>query len=361
MASETINLVLLLCCLSIIFQPSKIYIAAQNSDESTMERESCNVYEGEWVYDESYPLYDSSGCRFIRKEFDCLKYDRPDHEYLKYRWQPNGCDIPRFDGLDLLKRLKGKKVMFVGDSISSNQWESMICLLHNAVKGSNITSHENSSTVTFQDYDVSITFFLTHYLVDIEDEPLIGRVLKLDSLKNGEVWKDIDVLIFNTWHWWYRRVKQPWDYIEVDGKIVKDMDRMVAFKEGLKTWAKWVNSDVNPFKNKVFFQGVSPSHYNGAEWNEPEVKNCSKETTPIQGSTYPSGLPLAAKVVQEILANNILPSKNVHLLDITTLSQLRKDGHVSSYNAFRGMDCTHWCLAGVTDSWNQLLYAQLAC
>ncbi|XP_073152414.1 protein trichome birefringence-like 38 [Henckelia pumila] len=327
-----------------------------------METEICNVYEGEWVYDESYPLYDSFDCPFIRQDFDCLKFGRPDHDYLKYRWQPNGCDIPRFDGLDLLKSLKGKKVMFVGDSISSNQWESMACLLHDAVKGSNTTSHtsNSTSTLTFQDYDVSITMFLTHYLVDIETEPL-GRVLKLDSLKNGDVWKEIDVLIFNTWHWWYRRgLKQPWDYIEVDGKIVKDMDRMVAFEKGLKTWAKWVNSDIDPSKNKVFFQGVSPSHYNGADWNEPGVKNCSMETTPIQGSTYPGGLPLAAKVVQGILVNDILPSKNVHLLDITTLSQLRKDGHPSSYNVFKGMDCTHWCLAGVTDSWNQLLYARLA-
>ncbi|XP_073152145.1 protein trichome birefringence-like 43 [Henckelia pumila] len=357
---------LLLCYLSVIFifQPSNIYMAAPNGEASTREQKSCNVYEGEWVYDESYPLYDSSDCPFIRKEFDCLKYGRPDHLYLKYRWQPNGCNIPRFDGLDLLKRLKGKKVMFVGDSISSNHWASMVCLLHNAVKGTNITSHRDgsrsTSTVTYQDYDVSIIISNSHYLVDIVNEP-IGRVLKLNSLKNGDVWKEIDVLVFNTWMWWYRRGnKQPWDYIEVEGKIVKDMDRTVAFKEGLKTWAKWVNSDVDPSKTKVFFRGVSPSHYNGADWHEPGVKNCSKETTPIQGSTYPPGLPLAAKIVQEVLANNISSSKNAHLLDITTLSQLRKDGHVSSYNAYKGMDCTHWCVAGVLDSWNHLLYARLA-
>ncbi|XP_075474281.1 protein trichome birefringence-like 38 isoform X1 [Primulina tabacum] len=363
MGSEIIIFFLLLCFLLIIFHPSNIYIAGQNGEvPSTREQKSCNFYEGEWLYDESYPLYDSSDCPFIRKEFACLKYDRPDHQYLKYRWQPNGCNIPRFDGLDLLKRLKGKKVMFVGDSISSNQWSSMVCLLHNAVKGSNITSHtdKSTSTVTFQDYDVSIIVFNSHYLVDIENEPR-GRVLKLDSLKNGDAWKEIQVLVFNTWLWWYRRGdKQPWDYIEVGGKILKDMDRMVAFGEGLKTWAKWVNSDVDPSKNKVFFQGISPSHYNGADWHEPGVKSCSKETTPMQGSTYPSGLPLAAKVVQEIMANNISSSKNAHLLDITTLSQLRKDGHVSSYNAFKGMDCTHWCVAGVLDSWNHLLYARLA-
>lgn len=48
-------------------------------------------------------------------------------------------------------------------------------------------------------------------LVDTDSEK-IGRVLKLDSIKNGgDVWKNMDVLIFNTWLWWGRRgAKQPY-------------------------------------------------------------------------------------------------------------------------------------------------------
>lgn len=96
--------------------------------------------------------------------------------------------------------------------------------------------------------------------------------------------------------------------------------------------------------------------YSGEEWNEPGVTNCGNEKLPVEGTTYPSGLPKASFVLQEVL-NTI--KKPVHLLNITTLSQLRKDGHPSSHNAFKGMDCTHWCVAGVPDTWNQLVLAEM--
>ena len=59
-------------------------------------------------------------------------------------------------------------------------------------------------TILFvQEYGVSVMLCMSHYLVDIAEEK-IGRVLKLDSLKDEDVWKEMDVLIFNTWLWWYR-------------------------------------------------------------------------------------------------------------------------------------------------------------
>ncbi|CAN4104273.1 unnamed protein product [Withania somnifera] len=144
------------------------------------------------------------------------------------------------------------------------------------------------------------------------------------------------------------------------------MDRLVAFKEGLKTWSNWVDSNIDPTKTRVFFQGISPTHYNGQEWNASKANsNCNGETHPIVGSIYPGGPMEAATIVKEILSNMTKP---VTLLDITLLSQLRKDGHPSVYGinniingtkTKKGNDCSHWCLAGVPDTWNQLFYALL--
>ncbi|KAI0491698.1 hypothetical protein KFK09_025958 [Dendrobium nobile] len=347
----------LLTCLSV---QSETALLNTSGGQSKASSSSCDFFHGSWVYDDSYPLHDSANCPFIDPEFDCQKYGRPDKLYLKYRWRPTTCELPRFDGKDFLTRWRGKKIMFVGDSISSNQWQSLLCLLHAAVPGSKISTNKKDplSTVTFEEYTVSVMYYRKPYLVDVVTES-IGHILKLDSVSSGSIWLSADLLIFNTWHWWIHNgaASQGWDYIQDGVKILRDMNRLEAFSKGLTTWAKWVDSSVDVNTKRVFFQGISPTHYQGLDWGEPGVKDCGRQTQPVIGSTY-----LGSSLPEQGVVKNVLNTigKPVYLLDITLLSQLRKDAHPSAYSGGHpGMDCSHWCIAGLPDTWNTILYAAL--
>ncbi|KAJ4725558.1 Protein trichome birefringence-like [Melia azedarach] len=332
---------------------------------------TCALFVGTWVRDDTYPIYQSSDCPIIDPEFNCQMNGRPDSDYLKYRWQPLNCQLPRFNGLEFLLKMKGKTVMFVGDSLGRNQWESLICMIHAAAPRTKtqMVRGDPLSSFKFLDYGVSVSFYRAPYLVDI-DVVHGKRILRLEDISgNGKSWENADVLSFNTGHWWsHEGSLQGWDYMESEGTYYKDMDRLAALEKGLRTWANWVEKNIDRAKTRVFFQSISPTHYNPNEWSagaaSSTTKNCYGETAPMSGTTYPGAYPDQMRVVDAVIRDMRNPA---YLLDITMLSELRKDGHPSIYsgdlspgqkaNPDRSADCSHWCLPGLPDTWNQLFYA----
>ncbi|XP_054796373.1 protein trichome birefringence-like 41 [Prosopis cineraria] len=329
------------------------------------ELKGCDIYNGRWVYDSSYPLYNSSQCSFVEIPFACQQNGRPDNLYVKYRWKPYSCNLPRFSATKFLEKYRNKRIMFVGDSISLNQWQSLACMLHSRVPHAAHISErvEGVSTYTFLDHNVSLILSRNALLVDIAHKSW-GRVLKLNSISedDAKLWRGSHVLVFNSWHWWlHRGRKQPWDFITDGEDLHKDMDRLAAYEIALSTWAKWVNENIDFTKTEVFFQGISPTHTNAKLWGNYDGESCREETRPMFGSPYPRKRLPAEVIVERVIG---IMSKRVHLLNITRLSQQRKDAHPSVYGIPEkhlqiGMDCSHWCLPGVPDTWNELLIAEL--
>ncbi|CAB4304317.1 unnamed protein product [Prunus armeniaca] len=195
----------------------------------------CDLYEGRWVFDDLHPLYDSTHCPFIENIFNCQKNGRPDKLYQQYRWQPSACNLPRFSAEDFLQRFKDKRIMFIGDSLSLNQWQSLACMLHTAMPHSEFTIEMPPLKYTTERTLSAFTF------------PGSWQVLKLNSVKDTKVWEGMDVLIFNTWHWFVHTGNiQPWDFIQDGENTYRDMNRYVAFesrlwKHGLDGWMRtWI-------------------------------------------------------------------------------------------------------------------------
>lgn len=107
------------------------------------------------------------------------------------------------------------------------------------------------------------------------------------------------------------------------------------------------------------------------EWSSRNDGNCFNESHPIEHPYWGTGSNLD---IMEILIDTLQEAKiDVTLLNITQLSEFRKDAHTSVYTERRGKlltkeqksdpntyaDCIHWCLPGVPDTWNEILYAHL--
>lgn len=90
----------------------------------------------------------------------------------------------------------------------------------------------------------------------------------------------------------------------------------------------------------------------------PESQRCVGEGGPLRQQMEESDTFTADVILKDVLRS---VKKPVQLLDISRLSRFRVDGHPSIYGNPRhvGVDCTHWCLPGVPDTWNQFLYAAL--
>lgn len=88
-------------------------------------------------------------------------------------------------------------------------------------------------------------------------------------------------------------------------------------------------------------------------------KTCAGETLPVSNAAaYHSQPNPQDPILRRILAGM---SKPVQLLDITFMTQLRKDGHTTKYSGdTQNGDCTHWCVPGVPDGWNTVFYWVLA-
>ncbi|KAI3771117.1 hypothetical protein L6452_02273 [Arctium lappa] len=340
------------------------------------KKDSCDVFSGRWVFDNtSYPLYNESDCPYMSDQLACLKHGRPDLGYQYWRWQPHGCNLKRWNATEIWDKLRGKRLMFVGDSLNRGQWISMLCLLQSVIPADKKSITPNAPLTIFraEEYNATIEFQWAPLVVESNsDDPvnhrLDERIMRPDSvLRHASEWKHADILIFNSYLWWRQGpVKLLWSNEE--NGVCEEAEGLEAMELAMNAWANWIGSNVDPLKQKAFFVTMSPTHLWSREWEPGAKGNCYNEKSPIEDERYwGSGSDLDTMRMVENVVSKV--KSKVSVINITQLSEYRKDGHPSVYRKFweartdeqlanpmSYSDCIHWCLPGVPDVWNELLF-----
>ncbi|KAG9454729.1 hypothetical protein H6P81_007633 [Aristolochia fimbriata] len=344
------------------------------------QQEGCNFAQGRWVHDDRRPLYSGFGCRqWLSDMWACRLSQRTDFAYEKFRWQPFKCTMPEFEGSSFLRRMRNKTIALVGDSLGRQQFQSLMCMVTGGKEDLEVQDvgkeyglvkargaiRPDGWVYRFPRTNTTILYYWSASLCELEplniSNPKTDYAMHLDRPATfiRKYLDRFDVLLLNTGHHWNRGklVGNRW-IMYVNGK--PNEDRYIAQIGNAKNLTihsvvRWLDSQLPQHpKLKVFLRTIAPRHFVNGDWN---TGGSCDNTVPLAGGS---------EVVQEKSADPIaeaaVKGTRVKLLDITAISQLRDECHISKYSAKAAdgvHDCLHWCLPGVPDTWNELLAAQI--
>ncbi|XLS93274.1 hypothetical protein HN51_069282, partial [Arachis hypogaea] len=249
----------------------------------SLNDQNCDIYDGMWIRDDSKPYYPLGSCPLIDRDFDCHLNGRPDSDYVKWKWQPHKCDISSLNATDFLERLQCQRLVFVGDSLNRNMWESMVCILRQSVKDKKRV-FEISGRHEFKKKGVyAFRFEAIHHSL-FESQCFKGingsfETLRLDLMdQTTTVYHDADIIVFNTGHWWthektFKGIAFPFeilicvllthreDYYQEGNHVYPRLKVLDAFRRALTTWARWVDKNIDANQTQVVFRGYSTTHF----------------------------------------------------------------------------------------------------
>lgn len=345
-----------------------------------VDKKGCNYAKGKWVADSRRPLYSGFGCKqWLSEMWACRLTQRTDFSFEGFRWQPENCEMPNFDGSTFLKRMQDRTLAFVGDSLGRQQFQSLMCMVtggnyspevedigrqYGLVKAKGAIRPDGWA-YRFPSTNTTILYYWSASLCELEplnvSNPSTDYAMHLDRPATflRRYLDRFDVVVLNTGHHWNRgKLNANRWVMYVDGAPLRNRKLAeIGNAKNLTVYsvAKWLDSQVQQRPQlKAFFRTMSPRHFFHGDWN---TGGSCDNNTPLAG-----GSEVSQDESNDPVVAGAVKATRVTLLDITAISQLRDESHISRYSikSTQGVnDCLHWCLPGIPDTWNEILCAQV--
>ncbi|KAJ4823728.1 hypothetical protein Tsubulata_046992 [Turnera subulata] len=362
--------------------PAEAVTVGFQEPEEMPEKGTCDLLTGDWVPNPSGPIYTNVSCPLIEGHQNCMRNGRPDTGYLYWRWSPLDCELPPFDAQRFLNLMRNKQWALIGDSISRNHVQSLLCMLSTVEQAVEVYHDEEfkSRRWHFASYNFTISNIWTPFLVEaaiFEDNNGVSTSevqLQLDKLdkKWTNLYQSFDYMIISTGKWFLKAAvyhennKEVGCHICSEKRNLTEVGFVFAYEKALRYAMNFIATSKH--KGMIFFRTSTPDHFENGEWHNGG--NCTK-TTPAKAGE------IELKDLNKILRNVELTEFekasakaaengiNLRLLDFTNLLLSRPDGHPGPYRQFYPFaedknakvqnDCLHWCLPGPIDYWNDII------
>nr|XP_043625188.1 protein trichome birefringence-like 25 isoform X2 [Erigeron canadensis] len=341
----------------------------------------CDIFSGEWVGDSTGPRYTNHSCNTIEHHQNCMKNGRPDTDYIYWRWSPFDCNISTFDPNMFLRFMRNKAMAFIGDSISRNHVQSLLCILSQVEEAVEVYHDDEYKSKRWffgsHNFTLSVIWspFLTKAKIFEDNDGHSSGAIELHLDELDSVWADqfsnFNYIMIAGGKWFLKSAIYYENNIitgchNCNKENVSEVAFHNAYRKVLHTVFDFITSSKN-HEMYAFFRTTIPDHFENGEWNTGGYCN---RTVPFQdGEISMRDIDMLMRDVELEELGKAKEGKNgsfLRLFDMTRLSLLRPDGHPGPYREFHPFDrkdrnvkvqydCLHWCLPGPIDSWNDLM------
>nr|XP_027074579.1 protein ALTERED XYLOGLUCAN 4-like [Coffea arabica] len=365
---------------SINFTAKNVGYVPSNSSSSlhppAKEDEKCNLFKGRWIWDEKGPLYTNFSCKTIPDKKNCFLHERMDKDFVHWRWKPDECELPVFDPRSFLSIARGKTMAFIGDSVSRNQMESLLCLLSTEETPKDVykDAKDRFRTWHFPHYNFTMMSLWSRFLVTSSQTIVNGSVtggfdVHLDKVDDNWAPKlpVVDYAIFSDAQWFLRQ-----NYLYEGGNLigciycqepnVTDLGPGFAIQRAFRTAFNYINDCKNCFGILTLLRTISPSQFENGTW---KTGGSCVRTSPLApeeiqdaGGTDMEYRNIQMAEIESARKRGEKIGNRFDVLDVTGAMLMRPDGHPGLHwrNKKKGYsDCVHWCMPGPIDVWNEFL------